>query len=468
MTTALIAGSLRLSPTPRVRPAADGSRQNIVLVTLDTTRSRNLGAYGYARARTPNLDRLAREGVRFAHAYTPVPQTAPSHATILTGLHPAHHGVLYNGWRLPGEAVTLPEILRARGYDTAAAVSVDHLARAYGFAQGIDTYFDRSPLFDRFYVYSHSTGSRFSIPVVLRMLAVRAGGAPWLNMASHERRGDRTMDLALQWLARPRTRPFFLWVHLFDPHAPYKPPPGYTDPFRVGAAVLPESPFPARKIRDLLDRYDGEVSFVDVQVGRLIEALRPVRERTLVVVVADHGESLGEHGWRGHNSHVTQEVIEVPLILDLPGRLPKGRVEQTRVFTMDIAPTVLEVAGLRVPRPMDGQSLLRPVPDRTLVLQSENPSGFRIRGIMVGDLKVTRTWPAGSRDESWSGGRREIYDLSRDPPERTNLAANHRSVPERAASMESELRGFYGTVRVKRQEVSSATRAMLRALGYVE
>ena len=451
-----------------VHGVADLAHPNVVLVTLDTTRARNLGAYGYARARTPNLDRIAREGIRFAHAYTPAPQTGPSHATILTGLHPAHHGVLHNGWRLADAYVTLPEILRARGYDTAGAVSVTHLAKSYGFAQGIDTFFPHNRIFDRFYAYSPSTGGRFSIPAMLRTNALHGGEAVWFNTGSHARRGDRTMDLALGWLARPHPRPFFLWVHLFDPHSPYKPPPGYVEPFLLGEAPLPESPFSVEKTRDLFNRYDGEIAFVDVQIGRLLRALEPVRDRTLVVVVADHGESLGEHGWQGHNSHVTEEVIEVPLIVRFPGRIPAGRVETARAFTMDVMPTVLDALGLPERPGIDGKSVLHPIGERPLLLQSESPNGFRLRGVLSGNLKVVQTWAATARSRSWSKGHVEVYDLAQDPGEAQNLNADGRVAPSAVAALASDMQRFFDGSHVAKQEMSPATRAALRALGYVQ
>jgi arylsulfatase A-like enzyme len=468
-TGALLAPSLHFhgEPSP-VRVVSKATHPNVVLVTLDTTRARNIGAYGYARARTRNLDRLAREGVRFAHAYTPVPQTAPSHATILTGLHPAHHGVLYNGWRLADTYVTLPEMLRARGYETAGAVSVVHLGRSFGFAQGMDTFFPHNQIFDRFYAFSPSTGGRFSIPAMLCTNALRRGAAVWFNTGSHSRRGDRTMDLALSWLARPHSQPFFLWVHLFDPHSPYSPPPGYVTPFRTGDAVLPKTPFSAKATRDLLDRYDGEIAFVDVQIGRLLRALESVRDQTLVVVVADHGESLGEHGWKGHNSHVTEEVIQVPLIMRFPGRIPAGRVETERVFTMDITPTVLDAAGLPIPKGLDGKSLFHPVGERPLLLQSESPNGFRLRGVLAGNLKIVHTWAASARGRSWSQGHVEIYNLARDQGETQNLNARGHVAPPAVAALTADMQRFFGASHVAQQEMSPATRAALRALGYVE
>jgi hypothetical protein len=241
------------------RPAAAAQPRNLLLITLDTTRADRLGAYGYAQARTPNLDTLAREGVRFDDAAAQAPITGPSHAAILTGRYPARFGVRDNATTpLPGEAVTLAEILEAKGFATGGFIGAFILDRPYGFAQGFSTF-----------------NSGFT--------RVDPGGE-----ANAERRGDAVVNDAVAWMrGLPAGQPFFGWVHLYDPHMPYE------------------------------DGYDGEIARVDREIGRLLDALRArgAYDDTLVIAVADHGESLGEHGEDEHGVFLYEPVTRVPWIM---------------------------------------------------------------------------------------------------------------------------------------------------------
>jgi arylsulfatase A-like enzyme len=275
---------------------------NILLITLDTTRADRLGSYGYAGAATPNLDRLASEGVRFARALSPVPLTLPAHATLLTGRQPFTHGVRNNGhFTLPEDVPTLASVLSTRGYDTAAFVSSFVLDRQFGLATGF-THYDAT------------------------LDEARPGAAVSLEL---ERRGDRTVAAARAWLAdraRQAQRPYFLWVHLYDPHEPYAAPSPYRERFAG---------------RD----YDGEVAFADALVGELLEASGYASGAPpLVVVASDHGESLGEHGESTHGLFVYDETQRVPLIVTWP-RVLSPRVVETPVRLLDVAPTVADLAA---------------------------------------------------------------------------------------------------------------------------
>ncbi|HYH44672.1 MAG TPA: sulfatase, partial [Thermoanaerobaculia bacterium] len=256
---AMVAAGCRAGePGGTAAGSSDGA--SLLLVTLDTVRADRLGGYGYAAAETPTLDRLAREGVRFAAASTNAPLTLPAHASLLTGLLPPRHGLRNNGaGRLP-EVPTLAAVLAAAGYRTAAFVSSFVLDRRFGLDRGFAVYDDD--------------------------VERDAGGGVALDA---ERRGDRTVERALAWLSAKtpetldRERPFFLWVHLYDAHAPYAPPAPYDSRHRGRP-------------------YDGEIAFADAQVGRLVAELerRGLAGRTLVAVTADHGEALGEHGELTH------------------------------------------------------------------------------------------------------------------------------------------------------------------------
>lgn len=279
----------------------------IVLITLDTTRADHLGAWGWPHARTPRLDALARRGTRFIRCDTAAPITLPSHATILTGLYPPRHGVRDNGtFSLPDRIATVPELLAARGWDTAAVVSAVVLARRHGLGQG-------------FRIYDDDLGTGYSAGTEVS-----------------ERPAEATTAAALAAAGRLKA-PYFLWVHYFDPHDEYRPPTRFAD-----AAKGPHR------------LYDGEITFMDEQIGKLLAGL-PKDAR--IVVVGDHGEMLGDHGEDNHGLTLYQGARRVPLILAGPG-IPAGRAEECLVRTADVAPTLLALAGAPVPAGLDGEGLL--------------------------------------------------------------------------------------------------------------
>ncbi|MGH7150835.1 MAG: sulfatase, partial [Planctomycetota bacterium] len=344
---------------------------NLLLVTVDTLRADRLGFSGHPRARTPVLDDLAGRGVRFETALASAPVTLPSHATILTGLDPPHHGVRDNGlFALGGDQVTLAEILAGAGYETAAVVAAFVLDARYGLAQGFATYDDR-------------------------MVPLEGASA-----AIAQRPANQVTDAALAWLdRRTDTGPFFLWVHYFDPHMPYEPPP----PF---GGATPE------------DRYDGEIAFVDAELGRLLRGLdgRGLGERTLLVFTSDHGEGLGEHGERTHSLLLYDSTMLVPLLFVPPGERGRGRVFDDRAAGgIDVLPTALDLLGLPVPGGLDGESLARPPrdPDRPLYLETFAP----LHTCGWSPLHALRRL----RDKFIEAPVPEYYDLRSDPWESRNL-----------------------------------------------
>jgi len=285
---------------------------NLLLVTIDTLRADHVGVYGAANARTPTLDALATRGVRFEHAQSPVPLTGPSHATILTGLYPPRHGVRDNiVFPLDPRHKTLASRLKTEGYRTAAFVGAYPVAAAFGFRQGFDTFsenFKESP--------------------------IPGAGA--------QRPANEVVDDTLGWLAKPGDGPFFLWMHLYDPHAPYDPPEPYRTEF---AGRL----------------YDGEVAFADTQLGRVFDWLRSSGHDadTVVAVLADHGESLGEHGELTHAVLIYEATLHVPFLLAGPG-VPRGTTVSARVTTVDVAPTLLRLLGREPTAEMTGRDLRQP------------------------------------------------------------------------------------------------------------
>ncbi|MCH7873488.1 MAG: sulfatase, partial [Planctomycetes bacterium] len=306
---------------------------NVLLVTLDTTRADRLGCYGYDAAGTPTLDALAKQGIRFDDAVTVAPVTLPSHASILTGLAPHHHGVRNNGgFHLEPTHVTLAEVLSDRGYQTAAFIAAFVLDARYGLDQGFDVYNDDVAL------DSSNTIEAFARPI-------------------YERSATRVTSDAVSWLgARDRTRPFFCWVHYFDPHKPYHAPPPFDARFRNRP-------------------YDGEIAYMDAQIGRLVQALKRegAWDNTLIVVVADHGEGLGDHGEATHAKLIYDSVMRVPLIMACPGLFEQSYiVDDVVVSVTDIFPTVLDLLGMEIPVDVDGLSLLaaRSKKDRTIYMEN--------------------------------------------------------------------------------------------------
>lgn len=257
-------------------------RPSLLVVTLDTTRADRLGCYDSASARTPVLDELAASGVLCENAYSVAPMTLPAHASLFTGLYPPETGVVTNGrGRLSETNQTLAEILKRQGYDTAAFVGSFVLNARFGLDQGFRTYDDDL-----------------------------AGGEPELTGVLRRRSGEAVVDAAIRWLAekRSRSQPFFCWVHLYDPHAPY-----------LAHTELFGDEFHGRP-------YDAEIAYIDRQVGRLVDFLRSHRleDDTLLVVVADHGEGLGDHGEETHSETLYNSILRVPLIFRQTGRLRSG------------------------------------------------------------------------------------------------------------------------------------------------
>jgi len=400
------------APAPAVRP-------NVVLVTIDTLRADRVGCYGYAPAATPTLDGLAARGARFATAVAHVPLTAPSHASILTGRTPLGHGVRDNGaYVLPSGVRSVAEELRQAGYRTAGFVSGFPLKRRFGFDRGFETFDDHLPR-----------------------------GKDARRTAYVERTADATTDAALRWFdsapaaAASRT-PFFLWVHYFDPHAPYEAPAEYMTGGRAP--------------------YDGEIAFVDAQLGRLLRRIeeRTPGEPTLVLVTADHGESLGEHGEDTHGIFVYDSTIRVPFLLAGPG-VPPGVVSPTLARGIDVTPTLLDFAGVAA-KGLEGRSLLDAALGRTLedlpaYAESLHPQ------LQYGWAPL-HSWRS-ARYKLIEAPRVELYDLQADAGEAHDRSAQDAARVER---MRRELQhAMTASVPAAAQAVDAETAERLAALGYV-
>src|SRR5437899_729026 len=290
---------------------------NVIVITLDTTRADRMGFLGSARGLTPNLDAMAQQGVVFSRAYAHVPLTTASHTTIFTGTYPQFNHVNDFGVPLSPKLPYLPDILHKRGYHTGAFVGSLILDPLDGTAPGFDRGFD---VYDAgFHLRRHGMDRYKSV----------------------ERRAGDVVDHALSWLSQVPSGPFFLWVHFYDAHDPYDPP----SPYKERYAAQP---------------YDGEIAFADACVGKLLDALRKrgLYDEALIAVMADHGESLGAHGENTHGVFLYDETLHVPLLVKLPLNRAAGKRIETRAGLVDVAPTLLNVAGVSPPAEMQGQPLM--------------------------------------------------------------------------------------------------------------
>jgi arylsulfatase A-like enzyme len=423
---------------------------NILFVTFDTLRADHSSCCGYARATMPRLERLASEGVRFCHAYCAVPTTAPSHATMFTGLYALTHGLAKNGYALAPQHETLAARLLRAGYATAAITASFPVNSRFGLDRGFGLYDDVYPVEGSSYRMRSFEG----LPVT--------GG--------FDRRAAATSARALAWLTheRPRDQPFFLWVHFFDPHAPYDPPAPYDRVFSVAPDATPTE--------RAIAAYDGEVRYADEHLGRLLDALESegLARDTIVVVVSDHGEGLGQHDFFDHGMLLYEEAVRVPLVIRWPGRTRAGQEVTAPVSLVDLAPTLVDLAGVpKDANAMAGRSLARvlwgqeaPDPQRPIFLQRryyepESARAPKIKGPQYG-LRV------GSDKLIWAPQDRvtELYDLVADPGEARNVAA---SQSERVRRLTALLADWVRLApAVAHQDVSAEDAARLRAMGYFD
>jgi arylsulfatase A-like enzyme/Flp pilus assembly protein TadD len=406
---------------------------NVILITLDTMRADRMGFLGSRLGLTPNLDILARQSAVFTRAYSQVPLTTASHATILTGTYPQFHQVNDFGVPLAPEIPYAPDIFRARGYHTAAFVGslvLDPAARsAPGFDRGFDTF---------------DAGFHRRRPGESRYQAI-------------ERRGGEVVNRALVWLNAHSRGPFFLWVHLYDAHDPYDPPEPYKKQFESNP-------------------YNGEIAYTDSAVGKLFGELRArgLYDSSLIAVMADHGEALGEHGEDTHGIFLYDETIHVPLLIKIPGEAAGKKID-SRVGLVDVLPTILQGVGVPIPADVQGQSLLpmlkagaaspagkRPAPAIDHPAYSESDYPHRTFG-----WSTLRAWRAG-KYLYVEAPHKELYDQSSDPKATRNLSSTSAAVVGTLSGQLEEFRRKTSTAKeAPKANVDPGLQEKLNALGYV-
>jgi arylsulfatase A-like enzyme len=465
-----IAGTIASrSSTPAGAPAAAPTAiaappgaPNVVLIVVDSLRADHLSSYGYGQKTSPRIDALAAEGTRYAHAFAQASSTHASMATILSGLVPTAHGVVRAGDRLPDGVETLAEVLARAGYHTAGFANDAAVAGGLGFGQGFAEY----RLLQRALGFgADAAAGELAVYDVLLGARERLGA---IDKSLHHRPAEYVVEQARAWLdgAAAVHAPFFLFVHLMDPHEPYVLHPA--DGSGYGRRSM-RAPAPAM-VGEITRAYDGEIAHVDAQVGMLVDELRRrgLYDGTLIVLTADHGEELVDHGGWWHGTTLYDEQIAVPLIVK-PPHGGTGRVADALVTSLDVAPTILAAAGLTPPPAMRGLTLpMRggAVPARDSVFAEETtPDGTVLRAVRTRAWKLVTASPVNARGLP----ALELFAIADDPEETRNLAAEHPREREemRAALGRTVLAARAQVGRAAEPDVDAATKARLKQLGYL-
>ncbi|MBN2373859.1 tetratricopeptide repeat protein [bacterium] len=407
-------------PSSKFKPS--GPRVNCIIISIDTLRADHLGCYGHKGTKTPNIDALASEGTMFSRAYTPVPVTLPSHSTMLTGLFPVGHGVRNNGtFRLDETNVTLAELFGKAGYRTGAFIGAFVLDSRFGLNQGFEVYDDRLKSDDN------------------------DKDAFFYN----ERPAEKVIESAVEWIGKKDDRPFFAFIHCFDPHAPYDPP----------------SPFKEDYADNL---YEGEISYVDIAMGKLFTALKDLNlfDSTIICFTADHGEGLGEHGEKTHAIFIYDATLHVPLIFRIPGKVPQGLVIDKEVNLTDIFPTLIDLAGIKYDGHKHGISLFTPgrLDDRVTQQYCEtfyplyNHRWSPLEGIRTPEWKYIRA------------PRPELYCLRDDPNELTDLYKKRPDIVKVLEQLLDEKIKEFESLQISQyahMNLDTDTKGKLESLGYI-
>ena len=439
---------------------AEVQHPHVVLITVDTLRADHLSSYGYHLRTSPTMDKLAEDGVRFERAYTPIPMTGPSHFSMFTGRYPQEHGARINGVSLPGDSkwLTIPQVLRRFGYTSGAFVSAWPLI---GRLTQLHRDFDH---------YDEELGRSYQVFHSMR----------WAE--------DVTRP-ALRWLdANKDKAKLFMWVHYFDPHEPYNLREQFASPEQIHDPS-PDTPEYSEEVQNRIRRYDSEIGYADSHIMRLLDRIDKLgmRDNTLVVLVSDHGEGLGEHGFVGHGRWLFESTVHVPWIMRLPGKIQPGRVVAQSVSTLDLAPTILDLAvpefrnEAQVSISYAGQSQVAAIADES------SPQSRQIRFVSFEGKKgfipkwISWAWKPnsglpfrigkleGSMKAIWTPEQKrfEYFDLSKDPHE---LQPEMLTNADRRYSFESDaFERWFETTNLAESESRLTERdaEILESLGYI-
>jgi len=425
---------------PRVlEPRPRRGAHNLLLVSLDTLRADHVGVYGCDLPTTPSLDHLASEGALFEHVIATYPSTPGSHMSMLTGVYPNVHGVIGPLDTLPADVPTLAELLAAHGWETGAVTEDGMLVAGAGFQRGFAYYRENK------------------------------GASIW----DASGQVDVTFRNGLRWLEAHRGEKFFLFLHTYQVHEPYSPPPEFDrfHTYRDGDREVEITAATPAAIRDR-HLYAGETLYTDHEIGRLLDGLHALGldERTLVVFTSDHGEEFGEHGWKGHDETLYEEVLHVPLIVRAPGLVPAGVRVPRQASLVDLVPTLLELLGVAPPRTLHGRSLV------PFLAQPDHDGEQVVFSELVKRRKGKRFIAARTPTRKWiwhdpPSVPAEVYDLAADPGEKRNIATPELLAEGEALRRRYEALGRGATLRppaATSPTLDPETQKKLKALGYVE
>jgi arylsulfatase A-like enzyme len=442
----------RLHLAQPIRSGAGDDRPNLLVISIDTLRADHLSSYGYERDTSPCLDALASGGVLFEQAVSTAPWTLPSYGSLFTSRSPTVHRAGVN----PVRAATFESGGDASDSDVVESLAPDLPMLAEMLRDG-----------------GWATAGFHSNPYLAGKSGVQRGFQRWLM---YRWCADTAVDLALDWIGRRRDAPWFAFVHVFDPHQPYAPPPPFDRKYADRSPQdVPEYPpqvdvMRARGVtpgmqRFLIDQYDGEIAWSDAEIGRLLDALEKSGElaNTLVVFQSDHGEEFWDHGGYEHGHTQHEELLRVPLVMSFAGRIPAGKRVAERVSLLDVMPTVLELLGLEAPSAMEGTSLVpawkgKSLPQRELVAECLLYGAREAKALYVGDEKLILR----------AGQPPLLFDLAADPREKHDLAAER---PARVTELETRLLRRARTLAAQAhtsqvREFSDRERADLHRVGY--
>jgi arylsulfatase A-like enzyme len=437
-----------LRPKDTEQHVAHRGAPNIVLISIDSLRADHLHSYGYARNTSPNLDSVAAQGTVFETVISPTSWTLPAHMTLMTSLDPEAHGVITNRLRLRRGIDTLPQQLQRSGYATAGFVSATYLDGLYGFSRGFDEYDD--------YTLLRVAGEKSRTAITSQQVAQRA------------------VDYLQKRSSAKDQRPFFLFLHFFDVHYDYNPPPPYARMFdaayagrATGNVDTVRPGMPSRDLNHVVALYDGEIAWVDANIGKILSSLRALGldDNTIVAITADHGEEFLEHGQAAHYKTLYDEVLRVPLLIRYPGHVASGRRVQGQVRLMDVAPTLLSLAGLPVPHPRLGTEarslaclLTSPLPHRAPNLPAFGDLRGEVASVRTGDAKLIRNLRT---------NKEEFYDLDHDPGERMNIDAISQIERDQLRIILTRWRSSAPAVN-DQADLDEEEKAALKSLGYMQ
>ncbi len=457
---ALPFGLLGGGPEEAVEPAAKGaSGPPVILIMVDTLRADRLTSYGYAKNTSPNLSRVSEGAVQFDRAFAQASWTRPSVASLLTSLPPSAHKTMYKADRLPEDAETLAEAFKAGGFTTGGLVTNYNIAPYFNFAQGFDSYRYLDP---DYYFWADEGSSKLSLHNLARV--VREKVAPANDSpATYYQDAQVTTDATIAWIDKRKDAPFFLFVTYMDPHDPYFVRPLNGEAYSRAANVNPDPSMAGR----LSEVYDGEIAYWDEHFGRLVAHLKAIGiyDKAIIAVTSDHGEEFHEHGGWWHGTTLYDEQIHIPLIIKMPAGSPAGFARDDLARSMDVAPTLLTAAGLKAPEGWRGRDLFGKVAAPEAVFAEEDHEGNVLRALRGLSWKII---------EANAGNPRglapvELYELSEDPGELKNVAAERGGVlPTLQAALQKASEGaMEGTLQRDQLALDESSRERLKSLGYI-